>query len=129
MEAAQAEIVAPAFGDGSGERVAEGLLEERQIDMIELFLKVDRACCDNDAGVMLKTPEQSRYKIGEGFAGASASFNERMFVCLKGLLDAVEHFHLLSTVLEVGFVLCENAFWCEELLGIGKTQSRRQIVI
>ena len=129
MEAAQAEIIAASFGDGCREGIAEGFFEERQVDVVELLLQIDGAGGDDDAGVVLKAPEQRRNEIGEGFSGAGAGFDERVLVGVEGLLDAVEHFHLLRAVLEVGLHLRENAARREKGFGAGKSELWSQAVV
>ena len=109
--------------------MAEGFLEKRQVGVKELFLQVDGAGGDDHTGIVLKAPQQGWHKVGKGFSGAGAGFDQGVLIGGKGLLDAVEHVHLRRAVLKVGLHLGKNAVLREEGFGIGKAELRHLIRI
>ena len=88
--------------------------------MIELLLQIDGPRCNDDAGIVFKTPKQGWDQVGERLSGAGACFNKRMLVGFECLLDAAQHFYLWCTILKVWLVLRENPLLCEERFRIIK---------
>jgi len=94
-ELAAAKIVGAALHVADAQFAEEGF-EEGDVAEEELVLEGLGACRDDDALAGAESGEQ----IGEGFAGASAGFDDKMAALGESALDSFGHFKLAGTVFE-----------------------------
>ena len=95
VELVPAEVVAAALHVADLQRAEEGF-EEGDVLEEELLLEVFGAGGDDDALLALAGEAQGGQKIGEGFAGAGAGFDDEVALVVEGGLDGVGHLVLAA---------------------------------
>ena len=102
VELLLAEVVGAALHVADAQRagVGEDGFKERDVLEVELFLEVFCAGGDDDALLLVAGAAERGEKVGEGFAGAGAGFDDEMALVGEGLLDGFGHGVLAGAVLE-----------------------------
>ena len=94
---------------------AEERLEERDVFEVELLLEVFGASGKDDALLVLAGVAEGGQKVGEGFAGAGAGFDDEVTLVVEGGLDGGGHLLLAGAVLEMERRTGKDAGGGEEL--------------
>jgi hypothetical protein len=130
VELVATEVVASALHVADLQR-AEDAFEEWDILEEELFLQIFRAGGDDDALLALAGEAEGRQEVGEGFAGASAGFDDEVALVGEGGLYGAGHLELAGTVLKGEGGLREETAGGEEFLERGKARLifRRRVEI
>ena len=119
VELLLADVVGAAFHVADAEGAEEGF-EEGDVFEEELFLEVFGAGGDDDALLVLAGAAEGGQKIGEGFAGAGAGFDDEVAAVGEGLLDLFGHEVLAGAVLEGEGRVGEDAAGMEEVVEGGQ---------
>ena len=108
MHFGEAQEIGAALHDRNFPFGSKVLLQERDVFLVELFLQGLGGGGDDDAAAAADGGK----KIGEGFAGAGARFQDGVVVILEGVVDGLGHLQLGRAVL----VATDHAF-IEEAAG------------
>ena len=119
VELVAAEVVAAALHVADLQRAEEGF-EEGDVLEEELLLQVFGAGGDDDALLALAGEAQGGQKIGEGFAGAGAGFDDEVALVFEGGFDGSGHLVLAAAVLEGEGGAGEDAAGGEEIVKRGQ---------
>jgi hypothetical protein len=117
-ELAAAEVVGASLHVADAELTEESF-EKRDVAKEELVLESLGAGGYDDALARAERGE----KIGEGFAGARASFDNEMAPLGEGALNGFGHFILAGAVFEWKWRASEDSTWGEELVERGECAS------
>ena len=122
VELLLAEVVGAALhiADAQWAGVGEDGFEEGEVLEIELFLQIFCAGGDDDALLLVAGTAERGQKVGEGFAGAGAGFDDEMAAVGEGLLDGLGHGVLAGAVLESERGFCKDAAGGEEVMQRGE---------
>ena len=101
VEAARAEVIAPAFEHGETELHRQDLLEHRQVLLRELLLQVDRVRGDDRLLLVGHGIQDRRHQVGQALADARAGLDRQVLAAGQGLRHRHGHFLLLRPELEV----------------------------
>ncbi len=119
-----AEVVGAALHVADSQR-AEQRFEERDVLEEELLLQIFCAGGDDDALLLVAGAAERGEKVGEGFAGAGAGFDDEMALVGEGLFDRFRHGVLAGAVLEGEGGAGQEAAGREEVVE-GRKLARRQ---
>ena len=101
VEAARADVIAPAFEHGEAELHRQDLLKHRQVLLRELLLQVDSVRGDDGLLLVGHGMQDRRHQVGQALADSRAGFDCQVLAVGKGLRHRHRHFLLLGPELEV----------------------------
>ncbi len=101
FEPVRAEVILPPFEQDAGEFLRDELLDNRQILVKELLLKIDRVGGDDGLAVVLQRKKHRRDEVSETLANAGARFDQKMRFAIQCVRHGGGHLLLLGAVFEI----------------------------